>query len=45
LQELHEPSISKVLAKASKATESSQETPPSIETIPESPKVMEIHSD
>jgi hypothetical protein len=45
LQELHEPSISKALAKASKAAESSQETPPSVESIPESPKVMKIHSD
>jgi hypothetical protein len=45
LQELHEPSISKALAKASKAAESSQETPPSVESIPESPEVMKIHSD
>jgi hypothetical protein len=45
LQELHEPSISKALAKASKVTESSQETPPPCESITETPKVMEIHSD
>jgi hypothetical protein len=45
LQELHEPSISKALAKATKAAESSQETPPPSESITESPKVMEIHSD
>jgi ribonuclease HI len=44
LQELHEPSISKALAKATKAVKSSQETPPS-ESITESPEVMEIHSD
>jgi hypothetical protein len=45
LQELHEPSFSKVLAKASKGVESSQETPPPIEIISESPDVMEIHLD
>jgi hypothetical protein len=45
LQELHEASISKALAKATKVTESSQETPPPSESITESPKVMEIHSD
>jgi hypothetical protein len=45
LQELHEPSISKALAKASMAVESSQETPPSVESISESPEVMKIHSD
>jgi hypothetical protein len=45
LYELHGASISKALAKASKAAESSQETPPSTETIPESPELMEIHSD
>jgi hypothetical protein len=42
---LHELSISMALAKASKATESSQETPPPTESISESPKVMEIHTD
>jgi hypothetical protein len=42
LEELHEPSISKDLAKATKAAESSQETPPPNENITESPKVMEI---
>jgi hypothetical protein len=45
LQELHEPSIVKALAKANKAAESSQETIPHDEGITESPKVMEIHSD
>jgi hypothetical protein len=45
LQETHDPSISKVFTKASKASESSQETPPLIESISESPEVMEIHSD
>jgi ribonuclease HI len=45
LQELHEPNISKALAKAIKAAESSQETPPPSESITESPEVMEIHSD
>jgi hypothetical protein len=45
LQELHEPSISKALAKTSKVDESSQETPPPSESITESPEVMEIHSD
>jgi hypothetical protein len=44
LQELHESSISKALAKATKVVKSSQETPPPIESITESPKVMEIHS-
>jgi hypothetical protein len=45
LQELHESSISKALAKAAKAVESSPETPPPSENIIESPEVMEIHSD
>jgi hypothetical protein len=45
LQELHEPNISKALAKASKPAELSQETPPPIVSISESPEVMEIHSD
>jgi hypothetical protein len=45
LEELHQPSISKALAKVSKAVESSQETPPPNESITESPEVMEIHSD
>jgi hypothetical protein len=44
LQELYEPSISKVLARATNVAESSQETPPPSESITESPKVMEIHS-
>jgi ribonuclease HI len=35
LQELHEPSISKTLAKVTKAAESSQETPPPKESITE----------
>jgi hypothetical protein len=45
LQELHELSISKALAKATKAAEASQETPPPSESITESPEVMEIHLD
>jgi hypothetical protein len=45
MQELHEPSITKVFAKVSKAAESSQETSPLIESISELPEVMEIHSD
>jgi hypothetical protein len=45
LQELHESSISKALAKATKVAESSQETPPPCESITETPEVMEIHSD
>jgi hypothetical protein len=45
LQELHEPSISKALAKAIKATELSQETLPPKESIIESHVVMEICSD
>jgi hypothetical protein len=44
-QEHHEPNISKALAKATKAAESSQKTPPLSENITESPEVMEIHSD
>jgi hypothetical protein len=45
LQKLHEPTISKALAKANKAVESSQETLPPLNSITESPEVMEIHSD
>jgi hypothetical protein len=45
LQELHEPSISEALAKATKPAESSQETPPPKESITESLEVLEIHSD
>jgi hypothetical protein len=45
LQEIHEPSISKALAKATKVAESSQETPTPSEIITESLEVMEIHSD
>jgi hypothetical protein len=45
LQELQETSISKALAKASKAAESSQETPPPCKSITETPAVMEIHFD
>jgi hypothetical protein len=45
LQELHEPSNSKALAKTSKAAESSQETRPPIESIFESPEVMESDSE
>jgi hypothetical protein len=39
LLKLHEPTISKALAKASKASESSQESPPLPDGITESPKV------
>jgi hypothetical protein len=45
LQELHEPSIAKALAKANEVAESSQETPSLNEGIIESPKVMETHLD
>jgi ribonuclease HI len=45
LQELHEPTISKALAKANKAVESSQEALPLNGSITESLKVMKIHSD
>jgi hypothetical protein len=45
MQELHESSITKTIAKASKTTESSQETMPPVESISKSCKVMEIHSD
>jgi hypothetical protein len=45
MQELHEPSITKALAKASKMEESPKETTPPVESILESPEVMEIHSD
>jgi hypothetical protein len=45
MQELHEPSITKALAKASKEAETSHETMPPIESISESPEVMKIHSD
>jgi hypothetical protein len=40
MQELHEASIIKALAKASKVAESSQQTTPPIESITESPEVM-----
>jgi hypothetical protein len=45
MQEFHESSITKALAKAGKVAESSQETLPPIESISESPEVMEIHLD
>jgi hypothetical protein len=45
LYELHEPSISKALAKVAKAAKSSQENPPPYESTNETPEVMEIHSD
>jgi hypothetical protein len=44
MQEFHEPSISKALAKANKVVESSQETTPPTESISESLVVMEVHS-
>jgi hypothetical protein len=45
MQELHEPSISKALAKANRVVELSQETTPPAESISESPEVMEVHFD
>jgi hypothetical protein len=45
MQELHEPSITKAIAKASKAAESSLETTSPIQSISESPEGMEVHSD
>jgi hypothetical protein len=45
MQELHERSIAKALAKANKVTESSKETTPPAESIFESPEAMEVHSD
>jgi hypothetical protein len=45
MQELHDPSITKALAKASIVADSSQETTPPIESISESLEVMKIHSD
>jgi hypothetical protein len=45
MQELHEPSITKALAKTSKAAESSQETMPPAESIVETPEVLEVHLD
>jgi hypothetical protein len=42
---LEEPSISKALAKATKAAESSQESPPTCESMIKPPEVMKIHSD
>jgi hypothetical protein len=45
LQELHESSNSRILAKASKVAKSSQKTPPPNESISESCEVMEIHLD
>jgi hypothetical protein len=44
MHEIHEPSITKALAKARKAVDSSQETSSPTERRFESPKVMEIHS-
>jgi hypothetical protein len=45
MQEFHELSMTKALAKANKAAESSQETTLLIEGISESPEVMQIHLD
>jgi predicted nuclease with TOPRIM domain len=45
MQELHEPSITKALVKASKVAESSQEPSPPIESISGSPEVMKNYSD
>jgi ribonuclease HI len=44
-QKLHEPTISKALAKANKVAKSSQEISPPPDDITESTEVMEIHSD
>ena len=45
MQELHEPSVAKALAKANKAAKSSKETMLPVESISESPEAMEVHSD
>jgi hypothetical protein len=45
IQELHEPSTTKALAKASKVAESSQETTLPVEGISESSEVMKIQLD
>jgi hypothetical protein len=45
LQELHQPTISKALAWASKASESPKEALPPTNSITESHKIMEIDSD
>jgi hypothetical protein len=45
LQKLHEPTISKALAKANKAAESSQKTLPPPDSITESLEIMKIHLD
>jgi ribonuclease HI len=45
LQEHHEPTIAKALAKASKASMSSKEALPPTDIITKSPKIIEIHSD
>jgi ribonuclease HI len=45
LHKLHEPTISKALAKANKAAESSQGTPPLLDSKTESSEIMKIHSD
>jgi hypothetical protein len=44
LQELHEPSMSRASAEASKVAESSQETPLPNESISESPEVTDWHT-
>jgi hypothetical protein len=45
VQQLHESSITKTLSKASKAAESPLETTSSVQSISESPEVMEVHLD
>jgi hypothetical protein len=45
LHKLHEPTISKTLAKANKMAETSQETPPPLISITKLHEVMEIHLD
>jgi hypothetical protein len=45
MQELHEPSITRTLAKINKVAESSQDTMPPAESISESPEAIEVHSD
>jgi hypothetical protein len=45
VQPLHESSITKTLSKASKVAESPLETTSSVQSISESPEVMEVHLD
>jgi hypothetical protein len=45
MRELHEPSISRALSKASKVAESFERTAPLNDDKPESPDIMIVHSD